>query len=268
MRWLVSVALAAALTVHPAARESDQLAEARRLYNLGQYDAAEKLARAELAVPERADAARVVLGRVQLERYRQSADPADLAAARESLRSVDPLALDAREQVEYTVGLGEALYLEDRFGAAAQLFESVLTRSSVLGSSAHERVLDWWATALDRYAQTRPVEERAPAYDAIVARMRDEIVQYPGSAAAGYWLAAAARGRGDLERAWQAALAGWVRAGLAEDRGAELRADLDRLVVQAILPERAAKLGKPADAKQAFAVMLTEWEAFKTAWSK
>jgi hypothetical protein len=268
MRWLASVALAAALTAHPAALASDQLADARRFYNLGQYDAAEKLARAELATPSNADAARVVLGRVQLERYRQSADPNDLAAARESLRNVDPLALDARAQVEYTVGLGEALYLEDRFGAAAQLFESVLTRSSVLGPAAHERVLDWWATALDRYAQTRPAEERDPAYDAILSRMRDEIVQFPGSTAAGYWLAAAARGRGDLERAWQAALAGWVRAGLAEDRGAELRADLDRLVVQALLPERAAKLGKLADAKQAFAVMLTEWEAFKTAWSK
>jgi hypothetical protein len=250
------------------ARASDQLAEARKQYNLGQYDAAEKLARDELTVPEHADAARVVLGRVQLERYRQSADPADLAAARESLRAVDPLALDAREQVEYTIGLGEALYLEDRFGAAGQLFESVLARSTVLGASAHERVLDWWATAMDRQAQTRPVEERAPVYAAILQRMRDEIAQYPGSAAAGYWLAAGARGSGDLEGAWQAAVAGWVRAALAEDRGAALRADLDRLVVQAILPERASRLPKPADTKQALMVMLTEWEAFKGAWSK
>jgi hypothetical protein len=266
MRWLVLVALAGLIAA--PAHASDQLAEARRLYNLGRYDDAEKVARAEMASAATADAARVVLGRVQLERYRQSADPADLAAARESLRSVDPLALDAREQVEYTVGLGEALYLQDLFGAAAQLFESVLTRSSVLGTTAHERVLDWWATALDRHAQTRPVEERAPAYDHILARMSEEIVNVPGSTAAGYWLAAAARGRGDLERAWQAALAGWVRAGLAEDRGAELRADLDRLVVQAILPERAARLGKPAEARQAFSVMLSEWESFKAGWSR
>lgn len=266
MRWLMFVVLAAGLAAPVGA--SDQLAEARRLYNLGQYDAAEKLVREELTVRDSSDAARVVLGRVQLERYRQSADPADLAAARESFRSVDPLVLDSRDQVEYTIGLGEALYLEDRFGAAAQLFESVLTRSSVLGVSAHERVLDWWATALDRQAQTRPVEDRSAAYAAILGRMREEVVQYPGSTAAGYWLAAAARGAGDLEGAWQAALAGWVRASLAEDRGAALRADLDRLVVQAILPERAARLAKPAETKPALSVMLTEWESFKGAWSK
>ena len=31
--------------------------------------------------------------------------------------------LDARERIELTLGLGEALFLEDRFGAAAELFE-------------------------------------------------------------------------------------------------------------------------------------------------
>jgi hypothetical protein len=265
MRSLIFAALVL-LLAHPV-QASDQLAEARRLYNLGQYDAAEKVAAAALESPA-ADAARVVIGRVRLERYRQSADPADLTAAREALRAVDPLALDARAQVEYTVGLGEALYLQDLFGAAAQIFESVLTRSSVLGTHAHERVLDWWATALDRHAQTRPVDERAPVYDRILSRMTEQLEQFPGSTAASYWLTAAARGRGDLERAWHSALAGWVRASLAEDRGAELRADLDRLVVQAILPERAARLGKPSDARQAFSVMLSEWEAFKTAWSR
>src|SRR5512134_1406109 len=121
MRWLMVVGLAAGVAAPVCA--SDQRIEARRLYNLGQYDAAEKLVREELTVRDSSDAARVVLGRVQLERYRQSADPADLAAARESFRSVDPLVLDSRDQVEYTIGLGEALYLEDRFGAAAQLFE-------------------------------------------------------------------------------------------------------------------------------------------------
>ena len=72
---------------------ADLLAEARRLYNLGQYATAEKLAREAASVPETADAAGVVLGRIQLERFRQSNDAEDLVAARLSLRSVDPRAL-------------------------------------------------------------------------------------------------------------------------------------------------------------------------------
>ena len=49
-----------ALTI--SARAADPIAEARRLYNLGQYDAALKLATEALAVQGRADEARVVLG--------------------------------------------------------------------------------------------------------------------------------------------------------------------------------------------------------------
>ena len=101
--------------------------------------------------------------------------------------------------------------------------------------------------------------------------MTEEIAEYPGSTAAGYWLAAAARASGDIERAWHAALAGWLRATLAEDRGAALRADLDRLVNQAIIPERAAKLAKADQSRRdpkAQTAMSAEWDAFKKSWSK
>jgi hypothetical protein len=97
--------------------------------------------------------------------------------------------------------------------------------------------------------------------------MRAELALDAGSTPASYWLAAASRGAGDLDRAWQAAIAGWVRASLAQDRGAALRADLDRLVTQALVPERAAKL-KTNDVRQAAAGMQNEWTAFKAAWSK
>ena len=63
-------------------------------------------------------------------------------------------------------------------------------------------------------------------------------------------------------------MAGWVRAALVDDRGAALRADLDRLVVQAIIPERAAKLAGRGDPKAAQASMRSEWDAFKGDWSK
>ena len=57
-----------------------------------------------------------------------------------------------------------------------------------------------------------------------------ELAAEPGSATASYWLAAAARGAGNLERAWDAARAGWIAAPLGKDQGATLRADLDRLM--------------------------------------
>jgi hypothetical protein len=129
-------------------------------------------------------------------------------------------------------------------------------------------VLDWWATSVDREAQTRQPDERPAIYGRVLERMTEEIAESPGSAAAGYWLAMAARAGGDIDRAWHAAIAGWLRAPLAEDRGAALRTDLDRLVTQAIIPERAAKLTGKSDVKDAQAAMAAEWEAFKKAWSK
>jgi hypothetical protein len=46
-----------------------------------------------------------------------------------------------------------------------------------------------------------------------------------------------------------------------------LRADLDRLVVQGILPDRAARL-TVRDNTQALSGMVGEWEAFKSSWSR
>jgi len=266
MRLIAAVAVAAFLMAAPL-RAADPLAEARRLYNAGQYDAAEQAALEALKQPAMAEGARLVLGRVHLERFRRSADPAELAAAREALRAVDARALEPRDRLELTIGLGEALFLDDRFGPAAELFQWSLDRSVSLGPVAHERLLDWWATAMDRLAQAQPRELREATYLRLLRRMEQELALEPGLAPAAYWVTAAARGLGDLERAWHAASGAWVGAVLARDRGAALRADLDRLMVQAIIPERAARL-QVRDIKQAAAGMLAEWEAFKSTWSR
>lgn len=266
MPLLAAVAAVVALLGTPLAA-ADPLAEARRLYNAGQYDQAEQAAREALKQPAMAEGARLVLGRIHLERFRRSADPAELAAAREALRAVDTRALEPRDRLELTIGLGEALFLDDRFGPAAELFERALDRSVMLGPAAHERLLDWWATALDRLAQGQSREAREDVYGRLLRRMEQELALDPGLAAAAYWLVASARGLGDLERAWHAAHGGWVAAVLARDRGAALRADLDRLMTQAIIPDRAARLAV-RDTKQAAAGMLAEWEAFKSSWSR
>jgi hypothetical protein len=53
------------------------------------------------------------------------------------------------------------------------------------------------------------------------------------------------------------------------DRGAALRADIDRLATQALIPERVRSLGLgPKEAEQALAGMLAEWELIKKNWSR
>lgn len=67
--------------------------------------------------------------------------------------------------------------------------------------------------------------------------------------------------------AWALARATWVRASLLVSGEAlvSLRADLDRLVRDAIIPERAraTPLGAAAETQ---ATLLAEWTAFKTTW--
>ena len=254
------------LLVPASGYAQDPLGEARRLYNSGQYDGAERAARLALANPGTANGARVVLGRAQLERYRQTDAPADLAEARAALREVDPRTLDAREKVELTIGLAETLFLEDRFASAAEIFATVLESSRILGAAAHARVLDWWATSLDRYAQSLRVRDREPFFRRISDRMQAELTQEPGSATANYWAVASVRGVGDIDAAWNAAMAAWVRAGLGPDRGAGVRSDLDRMVLDGIIPDRAARL-ELKDPTAAIAGMVSEWELFKSDWT-
>jgi tetratricopeptide (TPR) repeat protein len=266
MRALMALLVLAAFGIAPLAA-ADPLAEARRLYNLGQYDTAARYAREALEVPSAVESARLVLGRIHLEQFRRTADPMDLTQARDTLKLVNAEQLDPRERIEFAIGLGECLFLEDRFGTAAEAFERALQGARMLEPPAHDSVLDWWASALDRYALSRPREEREPVYRRIVAKMEEELEIEPSSAPGAYWLAAGLRGSGDLDRAWHAAAAGWVTAMAGRNHGAALRADLDRLMTQAIIPERAARL-QPKEPKTAVTSMLAEWDALKTAWSR
>jgi tetratricopeptide (TPR) repeat protein len=197
MRILIALVVVSALGVAPAA--ADALADARRLYNLGQYDMAARNARDALKLPATAESARIVLGRIYLEQYRRTADSADLIEAREALRAVNPEGLSPRERTELQVGLGEAFFLENRFGPASELFERALDSSSDLGPAAHERVLDWWASSLDRLALDLPRDARLTVYLRVLERMEKEFARDSSSPPASYWLAAAARGTGNLE---------------------------------------------------------------------
>jgi hypothetical protein len=253
---LLLVALSAS-----AADKPDALARARTLYNEGQFVAAVNAAEQARLLAGAADAADLIAARAYLERFRESSAIDDLANARDRLRRLDPQRLDARERTEYIVGLGETLYFDGAYGGAADLFDSILAREG-LGAEARERALDWWATAVDEDAKPRPDIERQPMYQKVRDRMQRELGMNPVSSSASYWLSAAARAQGDLQAAWDAAEAAWVRAPLANDHGVALRADIDRLVLNAIVPERARIIAQTPDALKA------EWDQFKDRWKK
>ena len=245
----------------------DALSEARRLYNTQQYEAAERAARTALAQPRTSNSARVVLARILLERYRQSTTPAQLTEARDALRAVNPTTLESRERLEHMLGLAQTLFLEDRYAAAAEVYEPVLASASVLGAAAHDRALDWWATAIDRHAATRPFQERPHIYERVTRRMSRELERDPGSGPANYWLVAATYGAGDLDAAWSLAQASWIRAAYAGARITQTRSDIDRVVMDGIIPARAARVGGRETAAVT-AGMVGEWEAFKLAWAR
>jgi hypothetical protein len=264
---LVAVAVGALLASSPAASADDRLAQARTFYNQELYELAMKSASEAEADHQVADEAALIVARANLERYRQTHDQANLTAARDALRTIDSTKLSADSRTELTVGLGEWLFLDDRPGAAAELFDAALGHADTMGPGPRDRVLDWWATSVDRHAQVTP-QHRTELYGRIVDRMERELRERPDSVAAAYWLAAAARSMGDLDRAWTAAVAGWLRARVLPTRGAALRADLDRLVQTAIIPERARELSGPShDTTDAVEVMTGEWEHLKTEWN-
>jgi len=267
-RAALSAVLAALLTfatAEPALASRADLARALALYNERQFDQAIDAATVARKDPETQDAAAVVLARAHLERYREQVDPADLSAAREALGSVRTAVLDPRTRLEYLVALGQALFLEDEFGAAANLFGSAVAPARAVDPKLVESVVDWWGSAVERQADLAAVEAREALFAGLVRDMRNELAQNPESAAAVYWIAAALRGAGDSSMAWDAATAGWVRARLAGERSAGLRADLDKLVLQGIIPDR-VKVLPPLERAAAESQLRADWELIKERW--
>jgi hypothetical protein len=268
MRTFVVIVVALVLTGAGSTAWADEppsLAKARTLYNAGDYEGAIDAASVARKDEAWADAAALVVARSHLELYRERAAADDLSAARAALSAVRAGSLMPRDQVDLIVGLGQSLYLSEIYGAAAELFDTALSRASLLATRDRLLLLDWWATSLDREAQIRPADRRARVFERISARMNEEIQRDPGSAVANYWLAVSARGAGDIDGAWNSAIAAWVRSTLSPDTTSRLRDDLDRLVTQALIPER-SRIVSAREPQEAVAALKTEWEMIKQQW--
>lgn len=250
---------------------ADALVRARQAYNSARFDEAIALASAAREVDRHAASASVVLARASLERFRQLRDVADVATARQALLSVDPARLSPSEARELRLGTAELLFVDDQYGAAAEIFEAVLgDQGDRTSGDNRERVFDWWASALDRHAQYGPEGDRRNRYARILIGAEQETGRSPSSTAAMYWLAAASRGIEDFERAWALAVAGWIQAPLVAPgaRAVALQGDFDELMRKAIIPERARRAAPQADPEALKVALAAEWDAIKRRWGR
>lgn len=250
-----------------AQREADPLTRARQAYNEQQFDRAITLSQEAKRTPSLVNSSSLVLSRALLGRFRQSGDSADVDRAREALLSVNPARLLASEAAELHIGTAELLFADDQFGAASELFEVALDRPGMVPDRQRDRVLEWWAASLDRYAQLAPDTHRTARYRRMLTRLEREVARGPASPVVAYWLSAAARGAEDLDRAWSLAVAAWIQAPMiAGERAAALRTDLDRLMVEGIIPERAFYTAWDADPEALKLALAAEWAAIKAKW--
>jgi hypothetical protein len=247
-------------TASLAGAEPPALAKARALYNEGHYDEAIASA-SDVHASEWLSAAQLVIARARLDRYGRSSQDEDLTAGRQALAAVTNAALMPRDQVDLLIGLGQSLYFSEEYGAAAGLFDNALAQGFLLNRKDRLLLLDWWANAEDRAAQAR-AGDRHSSFERMRERLQDEIRRDAENPVANYWLVVAARGAGDAQGAWDAALAAWIRSRLSDDGGSKLRTDLDQLVTQAIIPERARAQKAGDDGK----ALRERWESFKEEW--
>ena len=253
----------------PAAAQRP-LERARVLYNAGQYEEAIAMA-ATAQGAQAATSAALVAARARLELFRKAGDPMRLAAARAELAAVNPDALAPQELVEWQIGVGSALFLENEPGAAAEIFSTVLPSARArLTPAEFAKFLEWWGTATSQTASLLTGEARTRQFEKLRDAAAVELERNPLSRPATYWVVVASRGAGDLEGAWAAAVAGWIRAG-AQPAGRQLRADLDTFVTQTLIPERAqVRAGQRPDARTPVAEMaaLNEaWRALTSRWT-
>ncbi len=231
-------AIALLASPRPAAAQKE-LKDARRFYNASKFDEAIAAAEPALDKPKVAASASLIIARARLERFRVSADQDDLTAARQELIALNPRKLSPQEAIEWQMGLGETLVFENQPGPASEIFASLFPAARLRFTPAQmDRLIEWWANSTARFAESFTGNARSDNYGRLLMTLRTVLQFDPPSRAGTYWLVVASRGVGDLEGAWNAAVAGWIRAGSMQG-GDQLREDLEQYMMQTVIPERA-----------------------------
>jgi hypothetical protein len=258
------------LGLPPSVAAQSALERARILYNAGSLDAAIQAAASERSKPATASSAALIIARARLERFSQTASPEDLDSARQELASLNPLDLSRHEMIEWQIGLGQTLYLENEIGPASEWFRALIPSARAqLPPPEADKLLEWWAATTSKLAESLAGNLREEQHREVLTMMEEELQRDPSSRAATYWIVVASRGVGDLNRAWNTAVAGWIRAkGVA--RPQELRAELEQFVLYTIVPERAQlRTGQRLDNRETLAeinAMTEEWRKLTSRW--
>lgn len=269
-RFALTTCLVLALLSPRAAAAQSDLERARMFYNAGQFEQAIAAATSAGNKPAAASSARLIIARARLERFRRLGDAKDLATARAELVSLKPGSLAPQEAIEWQMGIGAALFLEDQPGPAAEMFATLLPSARArLSTDEFQKLLDWWGTAVSRLAESATGSARKQTYEKLRTDARSELDRNPFSRPATYWTVVSSRGAGDLDAAWNAAVAGWIRMSGQLD-GRHLQGDLDTFVTHTLVPERAqARTGQRLDAKSTIAEIAAlneEWRALTSRW--
>jgi hypothetical protein len=271
VRLLWAAVVVMAMAWPQAASAQSDLKRARTLYNAGQYDEAIAAATPLRNRPELAPSASLIIARSRLELFRRAGDSNELATARKELISLNRDGLSAQEAIEWQIGLGAALFLEDQIGPAAEMFRAVIPSArDRLTQPEFEKLLEWWGTTMSRLAESLTGDARKQAYEKFRSDVRLEVERNPLSMSGMYWMVVSSRGAGDYDGAWNAAVAAWIRAGGQPD-GRQLRAEIEVFVAQTLIPERAqARTGQRLDSKATMTeigALNEEWRELTVRWA-
>lgn len=202
VRVVVAIVLVLMPALGRAAFAQGDLDAARRQYNAGLFDEAIASVASGRYPAKSAASAALVSARARLERFRRGGDAQDLAQARAALATLDPRELSARDAIEWQIGVGESLFLEGEPGPASQMFASLLAPVRLLLTPGEfDKLLDWWAAATARFAETLPGAARVEQFERLQAALKLFVDGDTQSRATVYWSVVAARGAGDLDAA-------------------------------------------------------------------
>ena len=155
-----------------------------------------------------ADEASLILGRAHLERFRDGRR--DGPGGRPGRRSCASIRQSCRHATAWSSSSVWARRCISTASSAPRRSCSIrrLSPPGRIESAGRDGLLDWWADSLERYAATGPTREGV--YVRMLRRMEEETQRDTRSLSASYWLVVAAHGVGDLDRAWDVAIAAWV----------------------------------------------------------
>jgi hypothetical protein len=244
-------------------RASEQILHAKYLYNAGYYQQAIDEARKVKADEPTAPQVDLLLSRsyTQLYRITKEAKHLDLARAH-MLAALKGYPFEHPwENHELVTGLAEIHYWDDERGPAAELFHSVILEGNKkIAPQSYANAVDWWASTLTGLiANMNPTDPIKVSTEKEIKSTIEKAYRqsYGGEPVLAYWMALVHVREGNVGKAWDVAVAGYVRALPQSHPDTEDISDkLANYIEQVIIPKSPDRDNK-----------LKRWNAIKERWT-